>query len=95
MARVRTDVSEERIASIIMVTKIGVVGTLAITSYRSTPRRNTSRLVRLLVIVNFEEWCLLGCYAVWLLFWLWFLQEPHGVTTQKTTFFGKQRFHSI
>jgi hypothetical protein len=28
-----------------------------------------------------EEWCLLGCYAVWL------LQEPHGVTTQKTPFF--------
>jgi hypothetical protein len=28
-----------------------------------------------------EEWCLLGCYAVW------FLQEPHGVTTQKTPFF--------
>jgi hypothetical protein len=29
----------------------------------------------------FQEWCLLGCYAVW------FLQEPHGVTTQKTPFF--------
>jgi hypothetical protein len=28
-----------------------------------------------------KEWCLLGCYAVW------FLQEPHGVTTQKTPFF--------
>jgi hypothetical protein len=28
-----------------------------------------------------EEWCLLGCYAVW------FLQEPHGVKTQKTPFF--------
>jgi hypothetical protein len=29
----------------------------------------------------FEDWCLLGCYAVW------FLQEPRGVTTQKTPFF--------
>jgi hypothetical protein len=28
-----------------------------------------------------EEGSLLGCYAVWL------LQEPHGVTTQKTPFF--------
>jgi hypothetical protein len=33
---------------------------------------------------DYEEWCLLGCYAVWL---LWFLQEPHGVTTQKRPFF--------
>jgi hypothetical protein len=30
---------------------------------------------------DYEELCLLGCYAVW------FLQEPHGVTTQKTPFF--------
>jgi hypothetical protein len=28
-----------------------------------------------------EEWRLLGCYAVW------FLKEPHGVTSQKTQFF--------
>jgi hypothetical protein len=28
-----------------------------------------------------EEWSLLGCYAVWI------LQEPHGVTSQKTIFF--------
>jgi hypothetical protein len=28
-----------------------------------------------------EEWCLLGCYAMWL------LQEPHGLTSQKTPFF--------
>jgi hypothetical protein len=31
----------------------------------------------------YEEWCLVICYAVWLLF----LQEPHGVTSQKTAFF--------
>jgi hypothetical protein len=29
---------------------------------------------------DYEEWCLLGCYAG-------FLQEPHGLTTQKTPFF--------
>jgi hypothetical protein len=29
----------------------------------------------------FEEWRLLGCYAVW------FLQEPHGVTSQKMPLF--------
>jgi hypothetical protein len=27
---------------------------------------------------------LLGCYALWL---LWFLQEPRAVTSQKTAFF--------
>jgi hypothetical protein len=42
MALVRTDVSEEGIASIISVTRIGELGTtLAVTSNRSTMRRNT------------------------------------------------------
>jgi hypothetical protein len=42
VALVRTDVSVERIASIIRVTKIGELGTtLAVTSNRSTLRRNT------------------------------------------------------
>jgi demethoxyubiquinone hydroxylase (CLK1/Coq7/Cat5 family) len=36
---VRTDVSEEHIASIIRVTRIGEVGTLALTSHRHTLRR--------------------------------------------------------
>jgi hypothetical protein len=39
LALVRTDVSEERIASIIRVTRIGELGTtLAVTSNRSTQR---------------------------------------------------------
>jgi hypothetical protein len=38
---VRTKVSEERIASIIRVTTIGELGTLAVTSNRSTLQRNT------------------------------------------------------
>jgi hypothetical protein len=42
MAHVRTDVSEELSASIIRVTRIGELGTtLAVTSNRSTLRRNT------------------------------------------------------
>jgi hypothetical protein len=41
VAVVRTDVSEERIASVIRVTRIGgVEGMLAVTSNRSTLRRN-------------------------------------------------------
>jgi hypothetical protein len=41
VALVRTDVSEERITSIIRVTRIGELGTtLAVTSNRSTLRRN-------------------------------------------------------
>jgi hypothetical protein len=41
-ALIRTDVSEERDASIIRVTKIGELGrTLAVSSIRRTMRRNT------------------------------------------------------
>jgi hypothetical protein len=55
---VRTDVSEERSASFIRVTRIGELGTtLAVTSNR----RCGSHLNSL------EEWRPLGWYAVWLL----------------------------
>jgi hypothetical protein len=40
---VRTDVSEELSASIISVTRIGELGTLAVTSNRSTLRKNRSQ----------------------------------------------------
>jgi hypothetical protein len=40
VALVRTDVSEELNASFIRVTRIGELGTLAVTSYRRTLRRN-------------------------------------------------------
>jgi hypothetical protein len=60
VALVRTDVSEELSASFIRVTRIGELGTtLTVTSNRRTLRRNTK--------CDYEEWCLLGCYAVWLL----------------------------
>jgi hypothetical protein len=46
VALVRTDVPEERIAFIIKVTRIGELGTtLAVTSNRSTLRRNLPFLV--------------------------------------------------
>jgi hypothetical protein len=41
VALVRTDVSEELGASIIRVTRIGELGTLAVTTNRRTLRRNT------------------------------------------------------
>jgi hypothetical protein len=41
VALVITDVSEEHSASIIRVTRIGELGTLAVTSNRRTLRRNT------------------------------------------------------
>jgi hypothetical protein len=41
LALVRTDVSEERSAPIIMATRIGELGMLAVTSNRCTLRRNT------------------------------------------------------
>jgi hypothetical protein len=42
MALIRTDVSEEIISSVIMVTSIGELGTtLAVTSNRRTLQRNT------------------------------------------------------
>jgi hypothetical protein len=51
MALVRTDVSKERIASIISVKRIGELGTtLEVTSNRNTLRSNT--IFRLLVIAN-------------------------------------------
>jgi hypothetical protein len=59
VALVRADVSEERSASIIKVTRIGELGTsLSVTRNRRTPRRNTKRFFilsvrRLLVTATF------------------------------------------
>jgi hypothetical protein len=46
VALVRSDVSEELSASFIMVTKIGELGTLAVTNNRRTLRRNTKCFLR-------------------------------------------------
>jgi hypothetical protein len=55
---VRADVSEERIASIIGVTRIGELGTmLTVTKNRSTLRRNIilRKVLQLLVTTNFPR----------------------------------------
>jgi hypothetical protein len=53
LALVRTDVWEERNASIIRVTRIGELGTtIAVTSNRRTLRRNTKLLVKATSLVD-------------------------------------------
>jgi hypothetical protein len=69
VALLRTDVSEERIASFMKVTRIGELRTvLAVSSNRSTLWR---KVIQYKIWGfhggDYEEWCLLGCYAVWLL----------------------------
>jgi hypothetical protein len=49
--------------------------------------RQDEKNLRARITVSNKEWCLLGCYAVWLLLERWFLQESHGVTSQKITVF--------
>jgi hypothetical protein len=89
VALVRTDVSDKLSASIIRVTRIGELGTLAVTSNRRLlrePHGITSQKTQFFIVTavkivhvlslckiwgfhggDYEEWCLLGCYAVWLL----------------------------
>jgi hypothetical protein len=62
VALVGNDVLEENIPSIIGVKRISELGTIAVTSNRSTLRRYSPSKRR-------------------------FLQEPHGITSQKTAFF--------
>jgi hypothetical protein len=52
VALVRTDVSEERSASIVRVTRICELGTLAVTSNRRTLRRNTNSLQSSMLLVT-------------------------------------------
>jgi hypothetical protein len=90
VALVRTDFSEERRASIIRVTRIGEVGTaLAATSNRRTlciSSQSASIVVKASVVpstqilVTLKKEALSSSERR-------FLQEPHGVTSQKTTFF--------
>jgi hypothetical protein len=71
VALVRTDVSEELSASIVRVTRIGVLGTaLAVTNV--VPSSS--------VLVTFTMEALSSSENR-------FLQEPYGVTSQKTPFF--------
>jgi hypothetical protein len=52
VALLKSYVSEERIAAIVRVTRIGELGTLAVGSNRSTPRRYTDRQT----ISHMREW---------------------------------------
>jgi hypothetical protein len=75
VALVRTDVSEEPGASFIRVTKIGALGTTqAVNSNRRTLRRNSIGIG-----ISSQRASVPPKRR--------FLQEPHGVTTQKTPFF--------
>jgi predicted RNase H-like nuclease len=70
VALVRTDVSEDLSAYIVRVTRIGELGTLAVTS--------SPILVTLMTeVLSSSETS--------------FLQEPHGVTSQKTPFVSLYR----
>jgi hypothetical protein len=72
---VRTDVSEEPGASFVWVTIIGELGTTqAATSNRRMLRRNAlgisshrASVASCSLCFSYEEWCLLGCYTLWLL----------------------------
>jgi hypothetical protein len=56
VALVITDVSEERIASIIRETTIGELGTtLAVTSNQSTLRRNIIIIIIIIIIIMFSS----------------------------------------
>jgi hypothetical protein len=99
VALVRTDVSEERGASFIRVTKIGELETTqAATSNRRTLRRNTNdeRCVRRLLVT--ASVVPSSTILVTLMKEAQFppkrrfLQEPHGETSQKTPFF---KLHNV
>jgi hypothetical protein len=87
VALVRTEVSEELGSSIIRVTRIGELGTLAVTSNRSVFLRSVSGLVVTanvpispnLVAVTMMEG--LSSYETQ------FIQEQHSVISQKMAFF--------
>jgi hypothetical protein len=82
VAFVRNDVSEECSASIIRVTTIGELGTLAVSSNRHTRRRNT----KFTNSCHPEDGGAIPPKRR-------FLQEPHGVTSKKTPFFTKDMIY--
>jgi hypothetical protein len=74
VALVRKDDSEEPSASFIRVTRIGELGTtLAVTSNRRKQQRNANLVTLMMEVLSSPKRRL--------------LQQPHGLTSQKTTFF--------
>jgi hypothetical protein len=98
VALVRTDVSEELSTSFIWVIRIGELWkTLAVNSNRHTLQRNTNTTWYFFAAC-ISCWLQLMLFLVHRFLSPWwrrryvppkrrFLQEPHGVTSQKTTFF--------
>jgi hypothetical protein len=87
---VSNDVSENQTASVISLRRIGELGTLAVSMNRSTPRRNTSRVLRLLVTANplsTRRFFHPDNGSDYVRLKRRFLQKPHGITYQKTAFF--------
>jgi hypothetical protein len=76
---VRTDISDEPIASIIRVRRIRELGTLAISSKCDKLQKILNQLILCTLMLDFPLKRL-------------FLQEQRGVTSQKTTFFRNQTF---
>jgi hypothetical protein len=86
---VRTDVSEEGIASIVRLIRIGKLRNLAVTTNRITLRRNTKEyLIILRSVIRLLTFLLRRFLSPW--WWRrsvppkrWFLQEQHVVTSQR------------
>jgi hypothetical protein len=84
VALVRTDILEEPSASsIIRVTRISELGKLAATSNQCMLWRNCQLLLTFLVHRFVSPWW----WRCWVSPKRWFLQDPHGITFQKTPFF--------
>jgi hypothetical protein len=85
---VRTDVSEEYIASIIRVRRIyKLVTTSVLTSNWSTFLRGLLRLLVVSNVVPSSPILVILVMEVVVPLKHWFLQEPHGVSPQKMTLF--------
>jgi hypothetical protein len=90
VAVVRTDVSEELSASLIRVTKIGEIGTtLAVTSNRRTMvfLRSMRRLLVTVSVVPSSPILVTLIKETLSSSETSVLQQPHGVTSQKTPFY--------
>jgi hypothetical protein len=88
MALATTDVSEKRIVFITSMTRIGELGTMSPVISNNTIVILRSVLL-LLVTVNVPSTAILVTLMMDATYFpkRWFLQDPHGVTSQNTAFF--------
>jgi hypothetical protein len=85
VALVKTDVSEERIASIVRVTISELGTTLTLTSKRSTPQSSCQLLLTFLAVLFLSSWWRRRHFPPKRRS----LQNPRDVTPQKTAFLWK------